>query len=58
LQNSGNTILLSERKYLKGGDIYDIWWLVSHLRVVPKWKIVQEKLMMYEISFTAAREAD
>lgn len=49
---------LYEKKYLKGRDIYDIWWLVSSLRVVPKWEIVQEKLMMYEISFTAAREAD
>ena len=27
---------LYERKYLKGRDFYDIWWLVNHMRVKSK----------------------
>lgn len=49
---------LYERKYLKGRDIYDIWWLVNHLRVKPKWDAMRKKLMMYETPFIPARKSD
>lgn len=47
-----------ERKYLKGRDIYDIWWIVKQLKVVPEWRKAREKLSMYQASFIPAREAD
>lgn len=47
-----------ERKYLKGRDIYDIWWIVKKLKVVPEWKKLREKLFMYQAPFKPAREAD
>lgn len=47
-----------ERTYLKGRDVYDIWWITKYLKVVPKWESVRKKLMMYETSFSAARQAD
>lgn len=49
---------LYERKYLKGRDIYDIWWLKRHLKVVPKWTKVKEKLGIYQTLFVPARETD
>ena len=49
---------LYERKYLKGRDIYDIWWLKRHLKVIPKWTKVREKLDIYQTPFVPAREAD
>ena len=48
---------LYERKYLKGRDIYDIWWLKKQLNVTPKWGKVSEKLVMYQAPFVAARQA-
>jgi predicted nucleotidyltransferase component of viral defense system len=48
---------LYERKYLKGRDIYDIWWLKKQLNVTPKWGKVSEKLVMYQVPFVAARQA-
>ena len=48
---------LYERKYLKGRDIYDIWWLKKQLNVTPKWSKVSEKLVMYQAPFVAARQA-
>lgn len=47
-----------ERKYLKGRDIYDIWWIVKQLKVVPEWIKTREKFIMYQTSFIPAREAD
>ena len=47
-----------ERKFLKGRDIYDIWWLVKQLKVAPDWIKTREKLFMYQTSFIPAREAD
>ena len=47
-----------ERKFLKGRDIYDIWWIVKQLKVVPEWIKTREKFFMYQTSFIPAREAD
>ncbi|MBL7178501.1 MAG: nucleotidyl transferase AbiEii/AbiGii toxin family protein [Desulfobacteraceae bacterium] len=47
-----------ERNFLKGRDIYDIWWIVKQLKVVPEWIKTREKLFMYQTSFIPAREAD
>jgi predicted nucleotidyltransferase component of viral defense system len=49
---------LYERKYLKGRDFYDIWWLANHMRVKSKWAVVQKKLMMYETEFMPARKSE
>lgn len=49
---------LYERQYLKGRDIYDIWWINKQLKVTLKWVNVREKLDMYQASFVPAREAD
>jgi predicted nucleotidyltransferase component of viral defense system len=49
---------LYERKYLKGRDIYDIWWIKKQLRVTTKWIRVKEKLNLYQAPFISAREAD
>jgi len=47
-----------ERKFLKGRDIYDIWWIVKQLKVVPEWIKTRGKFFMYQTSFIPAREAD
>ncbi|MBC8176521.1 MAG: nucleotidyl transferase AbiEii/AbiGii toxin family protein, partial [Deltaproteobacteria bacterium] len=47
-----------ERKFLKGRDIYDIWWIVKQLKVVPEWIKIREKFTMYQTSFIPDREAD
>lgn len=49
---------LYERRYLKGRDIYDVWWLKKQLNVTPKWGKVSEKLVMYQAPFVPARQAD
>jgi predicted nucleotidyltransferase component of viral defense system len=49
---------LYERKYLKGRDIYDIWWVKKQLEVTPEWLRVKQKFVMYQTSFVPAREAD
>ncbi len=49
---------LYERKYLKGRDIYDIWWINKQLKVHPKWIKVREKLEMYQAAFIPTRQAD
>ncbi len=49
---------LYERQYVKGRDIYDVWWLTKKLGISPQWSITQNKLEMYEATFIAAREAD
>ncbi|MBW2108918.1 MAG: nucleotidyl transferase AbiEii/AbiGii toxin family protein [Deltaproteobacteria bacterium] len=46
-----------ERRYLKGRDLYDIWWLKNHLKITPSWDKVEQKLNMYEIPFVPFREA-
>jgi predicted nucleotidyltransferase component of viral defense system len=49
---------LYERKYLKGRDIYDFWWIIKNLKVAPKWIEAREKFSMYKNPFVPAREAD
>ena len=49
---------LYERQYIKGRDIYDVWWLTKKLGISPQWSITQNKFVMYQASFVAAREAD
>jgi predicted nucleotidyltransferase component of viral defense system len=48
---------LFERKYIKGRDIYDIWWIVTQLRTIARWANVRSKMAMYQAPFVAAREA-
>lgn len=48
---------LFEREYIKGRDIYDIWWIVTQLGIKPCWSITQRKLSMYQARFIPAREA-
>lgn len=47
-----------EIKYLKGRDIYDIWWLTEQLKVTTSWNSTRAKLAMYQADFFPAREAD
>ena len=49
---------LYERTYIKGRDIFDLWWLVNRLHVKPSWPVVQKKLLMYREEFKAARKPD
>jgi predicted nucleotidyltransferase component of viral defense system len=49
---------LYERKYLKGRDIYDIWWMRKQLKVTPTWIKAREKFDMYQAPFVPARAAD
>lgn len=49
---------LYERPFLKGRDIFDLWWLVKHRRLTPNWSTVRKKLDMYQINFKAARRPD
>jgi len=49
---------LFERKYLKGRDLFDIWWLVTQRRITIRGPILLEKLAMYQAPFTPARRGD
>ncbi|HQP31015.1 MAG TPA: nucleotidyl transferase AbiEii/AbiGii toxin family protein [Deltaproteobacteria bacterium] len=55
---SDKTRALFERHYLKGRDIYDIWWLIERLRIAPSWDLTRSKLDMYRSPFVPARKAD
>jgi len=48
---------LFERYYLKGRDIYDIWWLTERLQIAPSWEQTKAKLDMYQSAFVPARTA-
>jgi hypothetical protein len=49
---------LFERTYLKGRDIYDIWWIVTQMGVKPNWPVTAKKLSMYQTPFVPARKSD
>jgi predicted nucleotidyltransferase component of viral defense system len=49
---------LYERPYIKGRDIYDVWWLTKKLEISPQWDLTHNKFGMYQALFVAAREAD
>ncbi len=46
---------LFERTYLKGRDLYDIWWLHCKAGVSPSWEQVCETFSLYRAPFTPAR---
>jgi predicted nucleotidyltransferase component of viral defense system len=48
---------LFERTYIKGRDIYDIWWLVAQVGVTSDWGRTKNKLSMYRTRFKSARPA-
>ena len=48
---------LFERKYIKGRDIYDIWWLVNQWGAKPDWDRTRQKLSMYAMRFIPCRPA-
>jgi len=49
---------LYERQYIKGRDIYDVWWLTKKLEISHQWSITHNKFEMYRAPFVSAREAD
>lgn len=49
---------LLERKYLKGRDLYDIWWMVNKRGITLRWPVLRDKLTMYQARFTPARKGD
>jgi len=49
---------LYERRYIKGRDIHDIWWIVNRLKTSPDWPNTQKKLSMYQTAFVSSRGAD
>jgi predicted nucleotidyltransferase component of viral defense system len=49
---------LFERRYIKGRDIYNLWWIVTQMGVKPRWSVAQKKLSMYQARFVPARKAD
>jgi predicted nucleotidyltransferase component of viral defense system len=49
---------LFERTYIKGRDIYDLWWIVTQMGIKPRWSVARRKFAMYEAPFLPAREAD
>jgi predicted nucleotidyltransferase component of viral defense system len=49
---------LFERRYIKGRDVYDLWWLSSQMGVRTSWAKVKNKLESYQAPFTAARTTD
>jgi len=55
---SDKTRALFERHYLKGRDIYDIWWLTERMKVAPSWTMLRSKLDMYQSAFVPSRAAD
>ncbi len=49
---------LLERRYVKGRDIYDIWWIVNQMGIKPSWPAVKNKPSMYEARFVPARKVE
>ena len=49
---------LYERQYLKGRDIFDLWWIVNRLGTAVNWRMLENKLSMYQVPFHPARGLD
>ncbi len=49
---------LYERQYLKGRDIFDLWWIVNQLGTSINWRVLENKLSMYQVPFHPARGLD
>ncbi len=47
---------LFERKFLKGRDIYDLWWLSTHMNVRVSRPLVEKKMGLYQAVFTPERD--
>jgi len=55
---AGKIRAIYERNYLKGRDIYDIWWLTEQLKVKTSWDRTRAKFTMYETDFLPARGSE
>lgn len=55
---SGKVRALLERRYLKGRDIFDVWYLRTALKASADKAMLEKKFMMYLWSFHAARGFD
>ncbi len=49
---------LYERQYLKGRDIFDLWWIVNQLGISVNWRMLENKLVMYQFPFQPSRRPD
>jgi predicted nucleotidyltransferase component of viral defense system len=49
---------LLERRYLKGRDIFDLWYLRTVLNVAADKEMIEKKFRMYTWPFQAARDFD
>ena len=49
---------LFERTYIKGRDIYDIWWIVDRFNPGIQLKSFEEKCKLYQAPFKPARPVD
>lgn len=49
---------LLERRYLKGRDLYDVWYLRTSLNAAVNINMVENKFTMYRAHFTARRSID
>ena len=49
---------LLERRYVKGRDIFDIWYLRTALNTAADRNVIERKFMMYTWPFHAARNLD
>ena len=49
---------LLERSYLKGRDLYDVWYLTAMLNTSVDRKLVERKFLAYHWPFVAARQLD
>jgi predicted nucleotidyltransferase component of viral defense system len=49
---------LYERPYLKGRDIFDLWWIMSQMQTTVDWRMLENKLTLYQVPFQPARRID
>jgi predicted nucleotidyltransferase component of viral defense system len=49
---------LLERRYLKGRDLFDLWYLRTVLKTDAQIEVVRRKFQMYRAPFTARRSMD
>ncbi|MFH1982747.1 MAG: nucleotidyl transferase AbiEii/AbiGii toxin family protein [Pseudomonadota bacterium] len=47
---------LFERKFLKGRDVYDLWWLSTQMSVHVSRPLVERKMGLYQAVFTPERD--
>lgn len=49
---------LLERRYLKGRDLFDVWYLCTVLKADVSMEIIEKKFKMYQTPFIARRSMD